>query len=300
MDRYAIFVDAGYFFAAGAQAAFRQYVSRRQVTLKSSPAAMVTDLCSKAARIVDNLPLLRTYWYDATLGSRLTMEQSALAMLPGIKLRIGVLNNLGKQKGVDSLIVTDIIDLARNRAIADAVLMTGDEDLRVAVQVAQSFGVRVHLLGCGDLSRNMSEFLQMEADSVTTLEERWFASHLDINSEPLYGSGSSFYAPTSSSIIPNDDYIQDEESFNEAVGSSIDEILASVTYEQIQQLNQHFAYQTFVPTEYDRRLVGTISAKLNSRKLNPEEMRSLRTQFMQSVKSRSAKWMQTDEENNLA
>jgi hypothetical protein len=258
---------------------------------------MITDLCSKAGRVVDNLPLLRTYWYDATPGSRLTMEQSTLAMLPGVKLRIGVLNNIGKQKGVDSLIVTDIIDLARNRAIADAVLMTGDEDLRIAVQVAQSFGVRVHLLGCGDLSRNMSEFLQMEADSVTTLEDRWFASHLEINNEPSYGPSSSVY---SSSVFPTgEDAIMDEESFNEAVSSAIDEILSSVGYEQIQQLNQHFAYQTFVPTEYDRRLVGTISAKLNSRKLNPEEMRSLRTQFMQTVKSRSNKWMASDDDSDL-
>ncbi|MCL2075272.1 MAG: NYN domain-containing protein [Betaproteobacteria bacterium] len=297
MDRYAIFVDAGYFFAAGAQAAFKQYVSRRQVVLKSSPAAMIADLCSKAGRVVDNLPLLRTYWYDATPSSRLTMEQSALAMLPGVKLRIGVLNNIGKQKGVDSLIVTDIIDLSRNRAIADAVLMTGDEDLRIAVQVAQSFGVRVHLLGCGDLSRNMSEYLQMEADSVTSLEDRWFASHLEISNDMPYGAQSMY----TSSIFPaGEDVIQDEEAFNEAVSSAIDEILASASYEQIQQLNQHFAYQTFVPTEYDRRLVGTISARLNSRKLNPEEMRSLRTQFMQTVKARSSKWMGSDEENNLA
>ncbi|MCL2021491.1 MAG: NYN domain-containing protein [Betaproteobacteria bacterium] len=297
MDRYAIFVDAGYFFAAGAQAAFKQYVSRRQVALKSSPAAMIADLCSKAGRVVDNLPLLRTYWYDATPGSRLTMEQSTLAMLPGVKLRIGVLNNIGKQKGVDSLIVTDIIDLSRNRAIADVVLMTGDEDLRIAVQVAQSFGVRVHLLGCGELSRNMSEFLQMEADSVTTLEDRWFASHLEINNELPYGTTSAMFA--SAIFPPGEDYIQDEESFNDAVSNAIDEILSSVGYEQMQQLNQHFAYQTFVPTEYDRRLVGTISAKLNGRKLNPEEMRSLRTQFMHSVKSRSSKWMDSGDENGL-
>jgi hypothetical protein len=64
----------------------------------------------------------------------------------------------------------------------------------------------------------------------------------------------------------------------------------------MQQLNQHFAYQTFVPTEYDRRLVGTVSARLNCRKLSSDEMRGLRSQFMNTVKLRSSSnWMTADE-----
>ena len=66
-----------------------------------------------------------------------------------MKLRLGQLNSEGQQKGVDSLIVTDLIELARNKAISDAVVLTGDEDIRVGVQIAQSLGVRVHLLGIG-------------------------------------------------------------------------------------------------------------------------------------------------------
>ncbi|MDR0529547.1 MAG: NYN domain-containing protein [Zoogloeaceae bacterium] len=299
MDRYGIFVDAGYFFAAGAQAASKQHVSRRQVTLKSSPDAMISDLCSKAGRIVDNIPLLRTYWYDATPGSRLTPEQISIAMLPGVKLRIGVLNNFGRQKGVDSLIVNDIIDLARNRAIVDAVLMTGDEDLKLAVQVAQSFGVRVHILGCGDLSRNMSEYLQMEADSVSVLEDRWFASHLNINLDmPSYGAP--YYPPADGRTdggLPRDPY--DEEEFNEAVESAIQEIFSTMSGDQMQHLDQHFAYQTFVPTEYDRRLVGTVAAKLNGRKLSLEEMRGLRGQFMNAVRVRNGdQWPSAKEEES--
>ena len=283
MDRYAIFVDAGYFFAAGAQAAFRQHVSRRQVVLKSSPAAMIADLCSRARQVVDNLPLLRTYWYDASPGPLLSMEQSALAMLPGVKLRIGVLNSMGRQKGVDSLIVTDIIDLARNRAIADAVLMTGDEDLRVALQVAQSFGVRVHLLGAGDVTRNVSDFLQMEADSVTSLEDRWFASHLELNNS---------FMPTSSGQISGNGGLPemepDEEEFIEAAEVSIHEILEYVEPDQLAQLGQHFSFQNFVPPEYDRRLVAMVSANLNGRKLTTEEIRSLRTLFVRTVKTRNS------------
>ncbi|MDR1888487.1 MAG: NYN domain-containing protein [Zoogloeaceae bacterium] len=287
MDRYAIFVDAGYFFAAGAQAAFKQHVSRRQVSLKSSPAAMIADLCSQARRVVDNLPLLRTYWYDATPGPRLSMEQSALAMLPGVKLRIGVLNSVGRQKGVDSLIVTDMIDLARNRAIADAVLMTGDEDLRVAVQVAQSFGVRVHLLGAGDISRNVSDFLQMEADSVTALEDRWFASHLEVNyNQQSYNPTASMTGATGT-IPPEGGDPVDDDAFQDAVDMSINEILSDVYPDQLMQLGQHFVFQNFVPPEYDRRLVAIAASNLNGRKLSNEEIRNLRNQFVCAVKLRN-------------
>ena len=47
-----------------------------------------------------------------------------------MKVRLGFVNSLGQQKGVDSLIVTDMLTLARNRAVAECVLLSGDEDLK--------------------------------------------------------------------------------------------------------------------------------------------------------------------------
>lgn len=44
MDRYAIFVDAGYFFAAGANAAFSQDTKRKQVTVNSRVNSFYPDL----------------------------------------------------------------------------------------------------------------------------------------------------------------------------------------------------------------------------------------------------------------
>ena len=101
-----------------------------------------------------------------------------MGVLNGVKLRLGALNNVGEQKGVDSLLVTDLIDLARNRAVADVVLISGDEDLRIAVQIAQTFGVRVHVLAAGDPQKNVSHALQIEADSIHRLDPSWFAEHL--------------------------------------------------------------------------------------------------------------------------
>jgi hypothetical protein len=275
VDRYAIFVDAGYFFAAGAQAAFGSPTRRKDVALKS-PVEMLADLWTKASAVADNLPLLRTYWYDAMPGPRLSLEQSALAMLAGVKLRLGALNSAGEQKGVDSLIVTDLIDLARNRAITDAVVITGDEDLRIAVQVAQSFGVRVHILAAGDPAKNVSPALQMEADSVSPLDHIWFAAHLEqLSAVPKTASVPAI------SVTAMDD-------IDAAADAVINEILKMILPEQMDQLARHFLIQQSVPPEYDRPLVAKISAALSGRRFSGAETRKIRGKFVRAVKACSS------------
>ncbi|TIW66226.1 MAG: NYN domain-containing protein, partial [Mesorhizobium sp.] len=112
--------------------------------------------------------LLRIYWYDgAVSGSRPTTDQAAVAGLDDVKLRLGFINSHGQQKGVDSLIVTDMIELARLKSIGDAILLSGDEDVRVGVQIAQNYGVRVHLLGIAPSRGSQSQQLMLEADTTT-------------------------------------------------------------------------------------------------------------------------------------
>ena len=96
--------------------------------------------------------------------------QQSLADMDDVKLRLGIISRSGQQKGVDSLIVTDMVELARNHAITDAVLMSGDEDVRIGVQIAQSFGVRVHLLGVESIEpnrANQARSLRQESDTTT-------------------------------------------------------------------------------------------------------------------------------------
>lgn len=116
------------------------------------------------ARSISSVELLRVYWYDGT-STGPTAQHIALAHLPNLKIRLGFVNSSGQQKGVDSLIVTDMIALARNHAMSDAVLLSGDEDIRVGVQQAQEFGVRVHLLGIRPSRGSQSLFVLQEADS---------------------------------------------------------------------------------------------------------------------------------------
>ena len=112
------------------------------------------------------MPLLRIYWYDAT-ANRPTRSQVALAEEADVKLRLGRVDADGRQKGVDALIASDLVSLARNRAMADCVLLSGDDDLRVAVSEIQELGVRVHLVGIRPASRTQSRLLRQEADSTS-------------------------------------------------------------------------------------------------------------------------------------
>lgn len=161
--RTAVFVDAGYLYAAGVQLLGGETLPRSCAQLDI---AKVRDaLRALAEELPRSESLLRIYWYDGMPRSGHTAEQMALADSDDIKLRLGMIAYTGRQKGVDSLIVTDLIELARNRAISDAILLSGDEDVRIGVQIAQSFGVRVHLLAIEPGARNQSRLLRQESDT---------------------------------------------------------------------------------------------------------------------------------------
>ena len=164
MSQTAVFVDAGYLYAQGGVLLSGSKLPREQLRL--DPAAASRAFAEAALFAAPDVRLLRIYWYDGLIrgGSR-TAEQIALARTPNIKLRLGMVNSRGEQKGVDSLIVTDLIELGRNGAISDAVILSGDEDIRVGVQVTQTYGVRVHLIGIKPALGSQSPDLIEEADT---------------------------------------------------------------------------------------------------------------------------------------
>jgi hypothetical protein len=72
---------------------------------------------------------------------------------------------------VDAQIRADMEALARHRAITDAVLVAGDEDMVPAVEAAQAYGVRVHLWGVEPpFGTNQAERLVWESDTVEVLD----------------------------------------------------------------------------------------------------------------------------------
>jgi hypothetical protein len=115
--------------------------------------------------------LLRVYWYDAARDRVPTIDQRVVAQMAWVKLRLGNLNARGQQKGVDANIRADMEALARHRAITDAVLIAGDEDMVPAVEAAQAYGVRVHLWGVEPpYGTNQAERLVWESDTVDVLD----------------------------------------------------------------------------------------------------------------------------------
>lgn len=165
---HAIFVDAGYVYAA-AGLLVSGTEDRRSFDLDAE--GLIEAFIDKARIIFADSRLLRVYWYDGARRRIHTPEQQSIAELPDVKVRLGNLNANNQQKGVDSLIRSDLESLARHRAISDAALVGGDEDLVSAVEAAQGYGARVHLWGIeASEGRNQAEPLLWEVDSQRTFD----------------------------------------------------------------------------------------------------------------------------------
>jgi uncharacterized LabA/DUF88 family protein len=167
LSRYAIMVDVGYIYASAGELLFSA-ASRREYRVDAD--RLITALIKQADDQVRG-QLLRVYWYDAARDRVPTFDQRVIAQMPLVKLRLGNLNARGQQKGVDAQIRADMEALARHRAITDAILVAGDEDMVSAVEAAQAFGVRVHLWGVEPpYGTNQAERLVWESDTVEVLE----------------------------------------------------------------------------------------------------------------------------------
>src|SRR5450756_1865049 len=143
LARYAVMVDVGYIYAAAGELLFGTS-SRRDYRVD---AVGLIQAVTKHADELFRGELLRVYWYDAARDRVPTIDQRVVAQMAWVKLRLGNLNARGQQKGVDANIRSDIEALARHRAITDAVLIAGDEDMVPAVEAAQAYGTRIHLWG---------------------------------------------------------------------------------------------------------------------------------------------------------
>ena len=100
----------GYLFAQGSAALTGSKQPRELLAL--DPTRARDALASYAATKAPRASLLPIYWYDGARGNgRPTTDQAQLAHLDNVKLRPGFVNSRGEQKGVDSLIVTDLIEL---------------------------------------------------------------------------------------------------------------------------------------------------------------------------------------------
>jgi NYN domain len=165
VDRCALFVDAGYMLADGAMAV---HGTRRRESVSWDYEGLL-PLLGNLARDRTGLPLLRCYWYEATVEGRRTAEHDALADLPGIKLRLAKLRP-GRREGVETEIHRDLTVLARNRAISDAVVVSAEEDLAQVLTDVQDLGLRVTIVHVTvDGNWTISRSLRQECDDIMEL-----------------------------------------------------------------------------------------------------------------------------------
>ncbi|MGK4583792.1 NYN domain-containing protein [Kitasatospora sp. HPMI-4] len=174
MDRCVVLVDAGYLLGAAASLLAGE-PSRSRVAVDHT--ALIAALRARA-EAETGLPLLRIYWFDAAPDRRPLPEHRRLRVLPRVTVRLGALTRAeGRwvQKGVDAVMHAELAELARNRACADVVLVTGDGDLLPGMMSAKEHGVVVHLwaLQAADGDFNQSEDLVGEADERRVLDREW-------------------------------------------------------------------------------------------------------------------------------
>jgi hypothetical protein len=183
VDRSALFVDAGYLLADGAMAV---HGTRHRDSVSWDFGGLL-QLLGNLTRERTGLPLLRCYWYEATVEGHRSAEHDALADLPGLKLRLGRIRP-GRREGVDTEIHRDLMTLARNNAVADAVVVSGDEDLVQAITDAQTLGVRVTIVHVSvDGNWTISRTLRQECDDLIEIG----SSHLRPYVNKLVGSDTS-------------------------------------------------------------------------------------------------------------
>ncbi|HCT81359.1 MAG TPA: NYN domain-containing protein [Micromonosporaceae bacterium] len=165
--RHTVLVDVGYLYAACGELLIG--TPNRSETKVDAEGVIHALMKLAASHLGDDL--LRLYWFDAARDRVPTIDQRVIAQMAQVKLRLGNLNLRGQQKGVDAQIRSDLETLARHKAVTDAVLLAGDEDMTSAVEAAQSYGVRVHLWGVEPpYGTNQAERLVWESDTVYTLD----------------------------------------------------------------------------------------------------------------------------------
>ncbi len=176
MDRCAVFVDAGYVLADGAMAV---HGTRHRDSVSWDYAGLV-KLLTGLSRDRTGLPVLRCYWYEATVEGRRSSEHNALADLPGIKLRLGRVRP-GRREGVEAEMHRDLTTLARNHAVSDAVIVSAEEDLAEVVAEVQEFGLRVlivHITADGNWT--VARPLRQECDDIVEISGAHLRPFVDL------------------------------------------------------------------------------------------------------------------------
>jgi len=176
VDRCALFVDAGYVLTDGAMAV---HGTRRRESVSWDYAGLI-QLFGNMAVERTRLPLLRCYWYEATVEGRRSADHDTLADLPGVKLRVAKMRP-GRREGVEGEIHRDLTTLARNKAVSDVMVVSAEEDLAQVIADVQDMGMRVTLLHIvGDGNPTISRALRQECDDIVEISAAQLRPYVEL------------------------------------------------------------------------------------------------------------------------
>lgn len=271
MDRCAILIDAGHLLAESGKLICN---TKNRASIQCDYTAMLSDLAAMVEEDAD-MPVLRTYWYDAAPDAVPTFEQLRIADLAGVKIRLGRLTR-GQQKGVDSLIYRDLVRLARERAVANVYLLGGDDDLLDGMIEAQDYGMHVTIVGVEAVAgRNQSGTLVREADDHIVLKTEFWSQYISA-------------APDNGEMAVHDT-AQDGEQAGEQFALSW---AARSSQEELMGLAQ---MAPRIPKELDVQLLMTTQRLLNETMLDRDTKYAARAGFWRAVKRAARGEVVTDE-----
>jgi len=174
-ERVCVFIDAGYFYDQGSIAISGKRHPR--TALQFDPSKFFSMFTPWVEEFTKSR-VHRIYWYDGARNMVPDERQIAIDSEPFVKVRLGRLTHDGGQKGVDTLIVRDLMVLSQERTLQQAVVVTGDDDLREGFEYAQDRGILVHLIGIRDSDglTSQSEELSRIVDKTGAIDKSHLAS----------------------------------------------------------------------------------------------------------------------------
>jgi hypothetical protein len=156
--------------------------------------------------------------------------------------------------------------LARNHAITDALLMSGDEDVRIGVSIAQSHGVQVHLLGIAPSRGSQSLLLMQEADTTTEWEGATIGKFMSVASVATA-------EPPASDIAD-----AEEDSPPGSISHAVSSFVRTLDSAAVASLRVFWRTGRGLPPEWDRKLLFACKSA-TGRILEEAEKRMAREQF---------------------
>lgn len=281
MSRVAAFVDAGYFWVQCSQILFNDKRRRGEIMLD------VTRMREKLLEVIraefPYASLLRIYWYDGlgTDGNPTDMHRR-IYELDDFKVRYGTRNLEGKQKGIDGLLIADLIGLAQNHGITEALIVSGDGDLAPGVAAAQTLGVRVHRLEMGGAEAS-SPALRAEVDRNVLwarADVESFIAPYVFRSDPEEEDGqTAFGIGMEASADENHDAA--------SRGERGESLLRAVAERFVRDMEEHGTAESLlnlsaIPAEMDKRLLFS-ARTMFGRKLSQSEKVALRSLVKQCL-----------------